>query len=341
MNWFSKAIAYDQKRKLMILPIVGFLPLLILIMNFWSNVSNAEEYNAPINNWFSYGVTKTYYMFLLLYFLGVAVISIGLRDKSERGYMVSIPIKRKSIILTKLVCSEITIAIPLVIGFIIEIINYLNYREYLLEMGYPFLDRIYIYIALFLIGTFIVGAVFLLSLIFNNIKFPMALSVVGFIAFIGLINIFYSIDVDNAIIGKSFNKVMQFIESMIDMPFDTYNRYDFSFLGQAITIIGFIILVYTLVVFIAGKFTNDIYNNLYCFKISKIISSAVLYLFIFVVVSFIFILVGNILFKGSFGDKHNFSVILCRTSCVISLVLTPIWIKIVKKINRKLQERFN
>ena len=341
MDWFSKAIAYDQKRKLMIFPIVGFLPLLLLIMNFWSNVSFAEEYNAPVNYLFSYGDTMTFYMFLLLFFLGVAVVSIGLRDKSERGYMVSIPIKRKSIILTKIVCSEITISVPLLIGFIIEIINYLNHRTFLVEMGYPFLDRVLMYLALFLIGTFIVGVVFLLSLIFNNIKFPVALSVVGFIALIGLINIFYGIDVNNIMIGKAFNRIMYFIKSMSKMPFDTYNRYDFSFLGQAITIIGFIMLVYTLVVFIAGRFTNDIYNNLYCFKVSKIISSVIIYLFIFIVVCFIAVLIGDILFRSSFDNRNNFSVILCRTSSIMSLVLTPIWIKLIKKINKKLEERFN
>ena len=341
MDWFSKSIAYDQKRKLMFLPIVGFLPIFYFIISFWSNVSNNEEYNIPFFYTGIYGETLTTYMFLILFFLGVAIISIGLRDKSERGYMVSIPIKRKSIILTKLVYSEITIAIPLLIGFIIEIINYLNHREFLSEVGYPFLDRVIVYLGFFLIGTLIVVAVFLLSLLFNNIKVPIALSVTGFVSSIIFINLLTDANFVPNKISNIFNYLISLIKSMSKMPLDTYNTYDFSFLGQAITIIGFIILVYTLIVFIAERFTNDIYNNLYCFKVSKIISSIIIYLFIFSVLGLAITILPNLLFREYFTGKSNYLVILDKISIIIPFVLTPIWVKLVKKINKKLEERFN
>ncbi|KMT22404.1 hypothetical protein [Clostridium cylindrosporum] len=341
MNWFKKSIVYDQKRKLLILPILMLLIIVYNIMNIASRIANPNVYQEDL----SLTIGATSYFFILCLVGIIALVSVGIRDKSERSYMVSMPIKRHNIILTKLACAVIAVIVPIFIGFLIESGVYVVNRTYLVAEGYPYLDVFIKYFSLAIVSLTVIGGVYILSLIYNNIKVPVVLVIIGVISsgylLASVTNCFHY----NSKIRRSIEDFFNYIADIIDTPGSVTASFYPSTIGRIIVLIGIVVLLFTLIDFVAGKFSNDVYDNLFSFKISKILS----YIALALAAAAIFNLISGVIidilyfqprYRSQVEIKQATSLFVYRAHFVVTVILTPLWIFIASKINKKLEERF-
>ncbi|MEG0641736.1 MAG: hypothetical protein RR515_03980, partial [Clostridium sp.] len=125
MNWFKKSIAFDQKKKLLILSLMMIIPIIFNSISIAVIFSNRKSNTGWVPS-FSYNGIDVLIILMVAF---ITVVSIGLRDRSEKGFITSMPMKKEDVLFTKMACSTIAVIIPIIIGFIVDTSIYLSNRE--------------------------------------------------------------------------------------------------------------------------------------------------------------------------------------------------------------------
>ncbi|MEG1416022.1 MAG: hypothetical protein RSC49_05380, partial [Clostridium sp.] len=118
-----------------------------------------------------------------------------------------------------------------------------------------------------------------------------------------------------------------------DMIFNTWYR------GWLFIALGIIGLLYCLIIFIAEKYSNDIYARLFPFKVSKILVYTGIYFFVMVCVEWVSRLVIEVGMNivGLYGTYFS---IAYNAPVVVAVLAFPLLIKVTNKIVKKLNETF-
>lgn len=343
MNWFKKSIAYDQKRKLIFLPLLIILPIILSVMGKIQSVTDdSVRYNSQS---YALGIGDSSYLMVLAVTALIAMISIGIRDKSEVNYMESMPMKNHSVIMTKISCAYIAVILPLVVGFLVTTFFYITNKSYFDIGGYLYLDIVYRYVIIILIAVIIVNGIYLGSSLYKNIKVAIVISVAGILS-LGyfLASLSQCFENGNFIIDKigySLNSMIR----MIQFPLTDILAYYPYTIGNILILLGIGVLLFVLVDYISAKFSNDVYDNLFSFKISKVIYYVVAVLTLMTVLGMALGFIIDYTYLNPLRRTvqtigSDTYLLVGRIKFIAMVVLTPLWILISRKISEKLEERF-
>lgn len=342
MNWFKKSIAYDQRRNLLVFPI------LIIVSNIINIAAIREQIlfsKLDIGSLYIIHNQLVYVVNLALVAL-IAVASFGFRGVSERNYMPSMPMKRVDITLTKYSCAMLFSILPLVLGFIMESILYISNKEYLYQEGYFYSSVFARNINIILVSMILVSLIFFIGHLYSNIKVAAALSISGGIAGIYFISVVRNIFDYDSVFRQNIDEVGNFIFDMLFSSMGDKYLYNQSALGIVIFLVGFVLLIYFLIDFIASRFVNDIYDSLHPFKISKIITITLLTIIMMAITMFISGLAFEIFYILPMSRRpveeqvDNILSLSAKVQLIAAVVLSPLWVFLSRKINKKLEERF-
>lgn len=348
MTWFKKSIAYDQKRKLFVLSILMTLGIIYSIID---SVSNAISRNSIYYGIYSLtiGLPETTYITIMGMTALMALISVGIRDKHETSYISSMPMKNYHVNLTKITCASISVLIPLIIGFIVNSIAFFINKSTLIELGFIYKEIVYKYLSISIIILIIISIIYLGNFMYNNIKVPAVLFVIGAISFVSLIIFLGECFKYDSGFRVGLNQILGDIESIIKIPIDNAAVYYPDTIGRIVILLGILVLIATIVNFIISNFENDIYDNVFAFKISKVISYVALVLTMIAIVSgiassLVYMMYIQPMQRGASAldeaTMNNIYLLKERLCLGLGVILTPLWIILSKKINKKIEERF-
>lgn len=345
MSWFKKSIAYDQRRKLLVFPILIILLSVLNVITIREQILSSKAFGSLI----LINSDNLYALMLLLVVL-IALVSFGFREVSERNYISSMPMKRRDIVLTKYSCAILFSIFPLILGFIMESALYVLNKEYLYQEGYFYNNVITKNTSIILVSMIIVSVIFFIGHLYSNIKVAAVLSILGGISFIHILfNIRDIFDINGPVV-QTIDNVGNFIFDVIFYSISIKYIYTQSTLGIMIFLAGFVMLLYFLIDYISSRFTNDVYSSLHPFKISKVITLTILTMAMASLAILISGIAGEIFYiqpmfrstseGGAIPEEISPFDLVNKVQLVIAGVLLPLWIFLSRKINKKLEERF-
>ncbi|MEG0641735.1 MAG: hypothetical protein RR515_03975, partial [Clostridium sp.] len=201
---------------------------------------------------------------------------------------------------------------------------------------------LFAYTGIILISLITIGIIFLVSLLFNNIKVPIVLIIIGGISSIYTIwNIVKSLD-DTSIIRNNIYDLANYIFNTITGFTKNNSGYDPSIIGNFITLLGIAVLLFVLIRFIAENFSNDIYDNVFSFKISRILSYISILLFIGMIISGSIGILADLMYQPasevySYQDRNT---ALARIRMGAMVLTALISIRLTSKAMTKINEIF-
>lgn len=339
MNWFKKSIGYDQGRKLIWFFVLGSLAFILFDMMF----------NAQLVHWKKYDISRfrlidtAYLMYFYVFSIVTTIISIGVFNRSEVGYIPSMPLKRSEIIYTKVSCAASAICMPVIISLIVMTLMYLFNLGYLNTIGFYYSFILISHIGYIISGLFVVGILYLMSLMYSDIKVPLIVFVIGapsvlYITgrLLSFLNI-ESFDILGEVIHSIYNTAGNIIQVIGGSLYDEMVFYPW-YIGWLLIIIGILGLLYVLIMFMAEKYSNDIYIKIFPFKISKILVYTGIYFFGMVCVEWLSKLIIEIVVNMTnmnFASNDYYNVPIW-----IAVLAFPILIKVTNKIVKKIEDTF-
>ncbi|MEF9952556.1 MAG: hypothetical protein RR840_07105 [Clostridium sp.] len=338
MNWFKKAIAYDQIRKLSLFFILMCIPILIDAVNNYSSITRAELEGIL---YMSYSNEE---MILAIYVISViiSVVSIGVFNRSEVSYLPSMPFKRNEIISTKMVSAGVAVSAPIFIGFIANTLVYFAKYNFLESIGYSYYHVLFKAITWLCIVLFVVALMYLMSVMYGDIKVPFVVFIIGGVSFFYmLVSVLDAIGIGETIrlalekVGEIIQDGLYFFIGGLADPMVYYPWYR----GWIFIAIGIIIAMITLIIFIVNKYSNDIYIRIFPFKISKVLVYTGIYSFVMACIYFLTSTIAVSLLGFHVGSLSE-SISVYKICVWISVLSCPIIVKITNKIIKKIEEVF-
>lgn len=343
MKCFNRAIIYDQRRKLLVPSILLTIILVYQTFNVYEVMSINYVYMKSIT-FMEPGGIKASRLIVIGLIVAITVVSIGFKEKSERISISSMPLKRKDITLTKFLCSNLALMIPLLTNFVAETIIYLINKNFLVSNGYYYGNVIVINIVSMLSALLIVGGIFLVSSFYNNVKITIFISLGGLLsAWVIVTSIPFFLFKDDT----GLQIIKEKVDYIVSCSRATLDLYADNILAIIIFMVGIVVLIYSLVIYITEFSARYNHSSIYSLGISKIITHIIIIMSIIAILVNIFEFTYGLLYFDQAmmnipedGEYEKLNSMRAKIFLIFLIISTIISIFIGGRGIKRLEEKF-